>query len=151
MSQPEEQPFSESHLESPVYRERLLRKLNCLIAVLEVACAKVRQSLALPEADAERLRRIQKNLQDTLEVCQRARRALEQREQLPAELSTQLGLVTESHALAAAGSRPRAERPRVPSEVSSAEEAERFRQLGPIRAAELGGIDFEALARMLQS
>jgi len=34
-SQPEEQPFSESHLESPEYRKRLLRKLNTLIAVLD--------------------------------------------------------------------------------------------------------------------
>ena len=151
MSQYEEQPFSESHLESPAYRERLMRKLNCLIAVLEVACAKVRQSLSQPEADSDRLLRIQKNLQETLDVCQRARRALEQREQLPAELSTQLGLVSESRALTTSGSRPRAERPRVPSEVSSAQEAARFRELGPIRAADLGSIDFDALARMLQS
>ena len=84
-SQPDERPFSESNLESPEYRARLQRKLNCLIAVLEVACAKVRRSLTGPDADTERLTRIQKNLQDTLNVCQRAKRALE-RAQAEAEV-----------------------------------------------------------------
>lgn len=151
MSHPEEQPFSESHLESPAYRERLMRKLNCLIAVLEVACAKVRQSLSLPEADAERLLRIQKNLQDTLDVCQRARRALTNREELPAELSSHLGLIGSDQALGAPIARARTQRPRATSDVSSADEAARFEKLGPIRSADIRSIDFDALARMLQS
>ena len=75
-SQPEERPYSDSHLDSPEYRKRLLRKLNTLIAVLEVACAKVRRSLTGPDADVERLLRIQKNLKDTLQVCLRAKKAL---------------------------------------------------------------------------
>src|SRR5262245_14467636 len=80
-SQPEEQPYSDSHLESPGYRRRLLRKLNTLIAVLEVACAKVRRSLEGPNPDVERLTRIQSNLKETLQVCLRAKRALDQCEQ----------------------------------------------------------------------
>ena len=59
MSNFEEKPFSESHLDSPEYRRRLMRKLNTLIAVLEVACAKVRQSLSGPDPDIDRLNRIQ--------------------------------------------------------------------------------------------
>ncbi|TAJ20861.1 MAG: hypothetical protein EPO68_05725 [Planctomycetota bacterium] len=151
MSHPDEHPFSESHLESPAYRERLMRKLNCLIAVLEVACAKVRQSLSQPEADAERLLRIQKNLNETLEVCQRARRALSNREELPAELSSHLGLIGSDQALSAPVLRARSERPRAPSDASSSAEAERFAKLGPIRSADIRSIDFDALARMLQS
>ena len=37
MSEQPQEPFKESNLESPEYRERLMRKLNTLIAVLEVA------------------------------------------------------------------------------------------------------------------
>jgi hypothetical protein len=59
-SHPEEQqPFSDANLDSPEYRKRLLRKLNTLIAVLEVACAKVRRTLTGPNPDVERLTRIQ--------------------------------------------------------------------------------------------
>ncbi len=77
---PQEEPFSESHLGSPEYRDRLMRKLNCLIAVLEVATAKVKKSMDGSPPDAERLARICANLQSTLEVCQRARTALEKRQ-----------------------------------------------------------------------
>src|SRR5262245_2770557 len=85
MSQPEEHPYSDAHLDSPEYRKRLLRKLNTLIAVLEVACAKVRRSLAGADPDVERLTRIQNNLKETLQVCLRAKRALERCEQKKAE------------------------------------------------------------------
>ncbi|MEZ5975946.1 MAG: hypothetical protein R3E96_14220 [Planctomycetota bacterium] len=85
--------FRESDLESPEYRERLMRKINCLIAVLEVASAKVKRSLNGPEPDMERLVRIQTNLASTLEVCRRARRALERRETLPEGLPENLAAV----------------------------------------------------------
>ena len=55
--------------------DRLMRKLNALIAVLEVANAKVSRSLDGPEPDMERLLKIRTNLSSTLEVCKRARRA----------------------------------------------------------------------------
>jgi hypothetical protein len=57
-----------------------MRKLNCLIAVLEVATAKVKKSLTSSPPDAPRLTRICANLESTLEVCQRARAALARRE-----------------------------------------------------------------------
>lgn len=75
-----QEPFEEGHLNSEEYRERLTRKLNCLIALLEVAMARVRRSLAGPAPDVERLTKIRTNLQSTLEVCLRARTALERHE-----------------------------------------------------------------------
>ena len=77
--QPQDDQFQESSLDSAEYRERLMRKLNCLIAVLEVATAKVRKNIQEPAADVDRLSRIQSNLQNTLDVCLRARTALERR------------------------------------------------------------------------
>ena len=47
--QPEEQRENgQKNLESPAYRQRLMRKLNCLIAVLEVATAKRRPPCPIP-------------------------------------------------------------------------------------------------------
>lgn len=143
--QPDERPFSESHLDSPEYRQRLQQKLNCLIAVLEVACAKVRRSLAGPGADVDRLTRIQTNLQDTLKVCQRAKRALERREALPKDLPRALDGTIEVTGEA------RANRPEgMVVEMSNAEEYEKFQELPPIDATEIDGVDFDELGKLLQ-
>ncbi|MBL8863077.1 MAG: hypothetical protein JNK02_13865 [Planctomycetes bacterium] len=152
MSQaPQDEPFSEAHLESPEYRERLMRKLNCLIAVLEVATAKVRQSMALPEADQERLGRIRSNLQSTLDVCLRARVALERREGLPRSLSNELAQAVQDEA-AFLGELPRRHltRAKPPLEISSEAERAKFERLAPIRRNELRQVDLELLMRQLQ-
>jgi hypothetical protein len=152
MSQsPQEEPFSEAHLESPEYRERLMRKLNCLIAVLEVATAKVRQSMAQPEADQERLARIRTNLQSTLDVCLRARVALERREGLPREVSSQLAQAVQEEATFL-GEVPRRHRARhaAPLETSSEGERAKFEKLAPIARRELRQVDLEDLMRKLQ-
>lgn len=90
---------------SKEYRERLLQKLNCLIAVLQVAIAKVRRNLDTPAADLERLGRIRANLERTLGICQKAKSSLERWSQLPASLSADLssviGLPTDATALEA--------------------------------------------------
>lgn len=149
MSQQDE-PFSESHLESPEYRERLLRKLNCLIAVLEVATAKVRKSLSGPDADTDRLTRIRTNLQSTLDVCLRARAALERREALPKDLATNLvqvvGEVPPTPALQPAEKRERA----LKLETASEREREKLSRLGPIDPRHVKLVDFDALAKKLQ-
>lgn len=149
-SQSEEQPFSESHLESPEYRKRLLRKLNTLIAVLEVACAKVRRSLAGPEPDVERLTRIQNNLKETLQVCLRAKAALERCEQkgsataaienLPADLQPKL--------LPPASQQPQPAEARV-GELSSKDEQRKFQRLGPIDLREVRACDLDSLCQKL--
>lgn len=147
MSQFEDKPFQESHLESPEYRRRLTRKLNTLIAVLEVACAKVRQSLAGPEPDIDRLTRIHKNLNETLKVCKRAKLALERCEELPEDLPanlTQLSLRP--------GTAPTAEDPRGAAvEMTSDEETERFEKLGPIDQQAIRSVDLDELARQFLS
>jgi hypothetical protein len=149
MSQPDE-PFSESHLESPEYRERLLRKLNCLIAVLEVATAKVRKSLAGPDADTERLTRIRTNLQSTLDVCLRARAALERREALPKDLASNLVHVV-GEAVPAKALTPQERRDHaLRLETGSDREREKFARLGPIDPRHVKLVDFDMLSKRLQ-
>ena len=136
-------------LGSAEYRTRLTTKLNCLIAVLEVANAKVDRSLAGPEPDLERLQRIKTNLTSTLEVCRRARKALERREALPEGLPENLAAVV----------RRASEMKRLPKRLpagSSAEmatdsERKRFEMMGRITQTELRSVDFDALAAKLQS
>jgi hypothetical protein len=144
-STPEERPSSEPDLQSPEYRKRLMRKLNCLTAVLEVALAKVRRTLAGPDPDVERLTRIQRNLGDTLEVCRRAKRALERHEQLPEDLAGSLANVVGERIQA----NPQAATARKQGELSK-DEARRFREMGPIDSGALRHVDLEDLARRLQ-
>ena len=138
----EDKPFSESHLDSPEYRMRLKRKLNTLIAVLEVACAKVRRSLVNPDADTERLHRIHKNLKDTLQVCLRAKRALDRCEKLPEGLPTSLTQGFTPEEVSGSGTLGRNA-----VEMSSKEEAAKFEQLGPIDPTEVRSVDIDDLCR----
>ncbi len=142
-SQPDDASFSDSNLDSPEYRLRLQRKLNCLIAVLEVASAKVRRSLNGPDADVERLTRIKKNLGDTLKVCQRAKRALDRREDLPSDLpnvlSGTINSVETTRQTRGAG-----------VEMSTPMELVKFKSMGPIEADETSNVDFDELSRLLQ-
>lgn len=152
---PHEEPFSEANLESPEYRERLMRKLNCLIAVLEVATAKVKKSLDGPAADVERLARIRTNLQSTLDVCLRARAALERREALPRDLPENLTRVMDdmpkiepsNAAPTAPKNLPRGAR----VELRSQEERRKFQRLGSIDRRTIALVDFEDLSRRLQA
>ena len=143
-SEKPEQPFNESDLESAEYRERLMRKLNTLIAVLEVASAKVDRSLNGPAPDVERLAKIRTNLVSTLEVCKRARRALERREALPEGLPENLAEVVRT-----AGKHKRLPK-RLPigagAEMSSLDEKRRFERMGKITESEIEGVDFDALS-----
>ena len=53
--------LSKNALSSADYRAKLLTKLNCLIAVLEVAITKISRSMDLPGANEERLLKIRGN------------------------------------------------------------------------------------------
>lgn len=142
---PQGQPFSESNLDSPEYRERLLRKLNCLIAVLEVATAKVRRTLESPGADVERLTKIRRNLQETLDVCQRARTALEKRGTLPEGIAGELSQVVDPELL-----KP----PTAPAAAGpefSRTETKKFAQMRPIEKRSIQSCDLDELARLLQA
>lgn len=141
----DDQPYSDSNLHSPEYRKRLMRKLNTLIAVLEVAGAKVRRSLAGKDPDVDRLKRIQKNLRDTLQVCRKAKSALERCEDLPEDFPASLSKVTRYSESAKLGNQSRGSG----VEMSSAEEAEKFDKLGPIESKEILSCDFDDLCRQL--
>lgn len=162
---PHEEPFSESHLGSPEYRERLMRKLNCLIAVLEVASAKVRKNMAGSPPDSERLARICANLESTLEVCQRARTALERRHGSP---PTAVRSSKPDHSIlppAPSRSRhPRAKpeptkparsrnknRRRLLSDISTEAERQKFENMPPIDRRTIRHCDLDELARKLCS
>lgn len=149
---PQEEPFQESALDSAEYRERLMRKLNCLIAVLEVATAKVRKNIQEPAADVDRLSRIEGNLRNTLDVCLRARAALERRDALPSELPANLNQVIADSRLLQNGLRqvslPPVRRGRAP-ELDPAQKA-RLAGKGPVSTGEFASTDFDELARKLQ-
>jgi len=152
--QSDQEPFSEGNLNSSEYRERLTRKLNCLIALLEVAMARVRRSLNGPDPDVERLTKIRANLKSTLDVCLRARTALERHEPLPEDLPSSLTQVanvqpsteTEDMVPPPAASLPRG----AEHELSSEAEKLKFQRMGKIAPKELDDVDFDDLERKLQ-
>ena len=125
-------------LGSAEYRARLLTKLNCLIAVLEVAIAKITRSIELPGANEDRLQKIRSNLDNTLAICNRAKHSLEKSmtPSLPAP---------EPRAIA--GSRDMTYRDYV--ELASIEEYQKFKQMTPITHDQLGSVDVEDLIRRL--
>lgn len=137
-----ERPFRESDLQDPAYRLKLLRKLNCLFAVLEVANARVKRALAEPDSDLERLNRIRTNLRSTMDVCCRAKRALERQEALPDGLPENLA------AIARGRGQRLPEGARV--EMRSRAEFECFSAMGAIQREEIEACDMERLIQRLQ-
>jgi hypothetical protein len=137
-----ERPFRESDLKDPAYRLRLLRKLNCLFAVLEVANARVKRAIAQPDSDLERLGRIKTNLGSTMDVCRRAKSALERQESLPEGLPANLAAIARGPGW------------RLPEgarvEMRSRAEFECFSAMGPIGRDEIEGCDMGRLIQRLQ-
>ncbi|MEY4674379.1 MAG: hypothetical protein RL148_2163 [Planctomycetota bacterium] len=124
-------------LGSAEYRARLNTKLNCLIAVLEVAIAKISKSLELPGANEDRLLRIRANLENTLSICHRARQTLER----TASATERQLMERDSH--------PERMTARDYVELSSIDEYQKFKQLPPIRVDEIASLDFDELTRRL--
>ncbi len=121
-------------LGSSEYRARLTTKLNCLIAVLEVAIAKIGKSMELPGANEERLQKIRGNLENTLSICHRAKQTLERTS--PTRKAARLQDRSQMSA-------------RDYVELSSIDEYRKFREMTPISKDELQQIDFDDLARRL--
>ena len=142
----QEEPFSESNLASPEYRERLMRKLNCLIAVLEVATAKVRKNMAGGPKDSERLARISANLQSTLEVCIRARLAL-QRRQANSPTTPPSPIHPQLPQASSGPSRPPENGARRNGSDLSKAEKRKFARLPPIDRAAISDRDLDDLAK----
>lgn len=124
-------------LSSVEYRARLTTKLNCLIAVLEVAIGKITKSMDVPGANEERLTKIRSNLENTLSICHRAKQTLDRTS-------------TATTAMASArADEKRSMTARDYVELTSIDEYRKFRRMEPITKADLGTIDFEELARRL--
>lgn len=129
-------PKQPDAISSTEYRARLMTKLNCLIAVLEVAIAKISKSMDLPGANEERLLKIRSNLENTLSICHRARQTLER---------TAAG----NRALAARAD----DKPRMTArdyvELSSIDEYRKFKKMPPIAKTDVETVDFDELSRRL--
>jgi hypothetical protein len=122
-------------LSSAEYRARLTTKLNCLIAVLEVAIGKISKSMDLPGANEERLLKIRSNLENTLSICHRAKQTLERTASGAKALTNK---ATDSQMTA-----------RDYVELSSIDEYRKFRRMPPISRDDVGAVDFDELARRL--
>ena len=132
---PDDKPHLPEMLGSGEYRTRLMTKLNCLIAVLEVAINKITKSIDMPGANEERLVKIRSNLENTLAICHRARSTLEK--------------TGSARSLTARSAPPGKMTARDYVELSSIDEYRKFKQLEAIKKEDLGSIDFDELARRL--
>lgn len=134
MSDGSHDPVDRAGIGPTEYRTRLLTKLNCLIAVIEVAIAKVDRGLESPTTNEERLQRVRANLENTLAICKRAKNTLQKGAGAPAK-------------------QVRIDRPHMSYrdyvELSSIEEYRKFKALPPIRRQELSGVDLDDLLRKL--
>jgi len=131
-----DKPPQTDALSSAEYRARLMTKLNCLIAVLEVAISKIQKSMDLPGANEERLLKIRSNLENTLSICHRARQTLER-----------TGIGTKPLTLREHERNKMTARDYV--ELCSIDEYRKFKRLPPIGKLDLGGLDLDELARRL--
>src|SRR5262245_27882918 len=154
---PNEPNASNAPQDTAAPREQLLKKLNCLIAVLEAAIAKVRKNQQEGTTDPDRLERIRVNLENTLTICQRARITLERRGSLPDNLPPEVREAVGMPAPAAAERPRKAARRRADQrmsyrdyvELSSFEEYRKFRDLPAISAGDIETCDIDKLAAEL--
>jgi hypothetical protein len=126
---------------SAEYRAKLLTKLNCLMAVLEVAITKVGRSMELPAANQERLSKIRTNLENTLSICARAKETLERSAGAPASSTPKLADPRKSrnHSMSY----------RDYVELSSIDEYQKFKNLPPIDSTEIATTDIDDVLRRL--
>lgn len=126
-------------LGSSEYRTRLLTKLNCLIAVLEVAIAKITRSMEAPGANEDRLLKIRANLENTLSICARAKQSLEKSmtPALPAPEARAIGNHSANMTY------------RDYVELGSIEEYQKFKKMTPITGHEISSVDVDDLIRRL--
>jgi hypothetical protein len=121
---------------SSEYRARLMTKLNCLIAVLEVAIGKIAKSMDLPGANEERLLKIRSNLENTLAICHRAKHTLEKTSGTRRELTLRAADRTKMSA-------------RDYVELTSIDEYRKFKKMLPIQKTDMSEMDIDDLTRRL--
>ena len=145
------------------YKIRLLNKLNCLIAVLEVAIEKIKKSLAAPEANVKRLTKIQENLENTLGICLRARETLIKKGGVPAgssSCSLAPGKLDPPPSVPEKNGEREKKPPQVKGvkmsfrdyvELTSVQEYKKFKKLPPIQPRDLMKVDMDELIRKLMT
>jgi len=111
------------------------RKVQGLVAILEIALARIRVEMENPGADLPRLRRVKENLTRTHRVCKQTLGKLE--ESLAEALEVCLQPRTE----------PMSCREYV--ELSSLEEYHRLRDLPPVRFEEIQEVNLDGLGERL--
>ncbi|MEZ6036789.1 MAG: hypothetical protein R3F29_04875 [Planctomycetota bacterium] len=126
-------------LGSAEYRARLTTKLNCLIAVLEVAIAKISKSMETPGANEDRLTKIRGNLENTLSICHRAKKTLDMTAGKGGRTKRVGDVAQQGNGMTA----------RDYVELTSIDEYRKFRTMPPITQGELETIDFDELSRRL--
>ena len=114
------------------YRQQLLERIESLLSVLEVAHNRLRMHADRPGAVSARQRQTLKSLAGTIQICHRARRALER------EQAWEDGLGDDAPFLG-----PEA------AAASSFAEYLRFRDLGPLTRAELEQADVDSISERL--
>ena len=125
-----------------------MRKLNCLVAVLELALVKVRRNGAGAGMEPDRLQAMADNIDSTLAICLRARRSLELGRPVDEDLAEVMQAATfldEED-----GQRP-GERMsyRDYVELSSLAEYAKFRDLPPLQSEDVATCNLELLAHRL--
>ena len=134
------QQSPQSSLSSAEYRAKLLTKLNCLIAVLQVAIAKISKGMDLPGANEDRLLKVRTNLENTLSICKRAKGTLEKG----------MGMAPRKRLDAARNKKDSGKMSyRDYVELSSIDEYKKFKTLPPIEDTELASVDLDKLIQDL--
>ena len=109
------------------YRDRLNKKLDALVAVLEVAITKLEQAMLSDACDIERLTTIHDNLTKTLEICWHAKKSLNN---ITPSLKDTPKMID--------------------SELASINEYMKFQKLPPIDKKDIDLVDFADLCERLQ-
>jgi hypothetical protein len=122
------------------YRQRLLHKLNTLIGVLESAIGKISRNLNSPDANQDRLEKIRNNLENTLQICRRAKATLESKMEETSKTKLENSPAKKPQSLAF----------RSYVELSSIEEFRKFKNMEPISTNEINDADMDELERKLQ-
>ena len=144
------------------YRARLNNKLNCLVAVLEVAIAKIDRTMDGPSANTDRLNKIRENLENTLAICRRASKTLQSDTSAMPEMPAVDLKKAAEQARMANDFQAKAQKPitrksprdmtyRDYVELSSVKEYRKFKQLPPIKKKDLEEADLDTLMRKLQA
>ena len=134
---------SQAGLSSAEYRAKLLTKLNCLIAVLQVAIAKISRSMDLPGANEDRLLKIRSNLENTLSICKRAKGTLED------GVDHRSGRRSTDKKATGGDIDKMSYRDYV--ELSSIDEYQKFKTLPPIEDSDVASVDIDELIERLSN